>query len=135
MKNLVYNTPHGKLTAKTGGSVILEFENLLMQLDTNQFNEFRDFINKHIELSKVKNSTISNAELKSEKFYSMVISNMRNEYIEEFVKLINAPIYDPDGNFDIFNQLITMKTKRNELFERDLIQNVVKVRVENICCN
>lgn len=129
MKKLVYNTPHGNLTVKSNGEVILRFENVYMQLNSKQFNEFVQFFNSNIQIAAGNNID------EDDSFYHKLIKNMKKEYIDEFKKLINVPIYSPDDDFDIFDYLKMMKSKQIGIVSKDANANLVKLDADSICLN
>lgn len=130
MKKLVYNTPHGQLTVGSNGEITLEFENLYMQLNPSQFNEFVSYFNQNINVAFSK--SIDNSK---SSFYSEIIKNMKKDLVSEFKKLINVPIFSPDDNFDIFDYLKKMKNKQIGVFTKDVSKNMMKVDAESICLN
>ncbi len=130
MKKLVYNTPHGQLTVRKNGEVTLRFENLYMQVSVKQFSEFVQFFNSNIQIAV--GSTGGDHE---ESFYNKLIKNMKKEHIDEFQKLINAPIYSPDDEFDIFDYLKMMKCKQIGILSKEINTNLVKIDSDSICLN
>lgn len=130
MKKLVYNTPHGQLSVNSKGEVTLRFEHLYMQLNSDQFFEFVTFFNKNINIVSV--SVKSDSE---DSFYHKVLRNMKKEYVDEFKKLINVPIYSPDDQFDIFDYLKLMKTKQIGILSKNINTNLVKLDAKSICPN
>ncbi len=130
MKKLIYNTPHGQLTVSSNGEITLEFENLYMQLNPSQFNEFVSYSNQIINVAF--NKSIDNSK---PSFYSEVTKNLREDLISEFKKLINVPIFSPDDNFDNFDYLKKMKNKEIDVFTEDVSQDIMKVDTASICLN
>ena len=130
MKKLVYNTPHGQLSVRQNGEVTLRFENLYMQLNIKQFSEFIHFFNSNIHIA-----VIDNGDDQEDSFYHKVIKNMKKEHIDEFQKLINAPIYSPDDEFDIFDYLKMMKSKQIGVLSKEVNTNLVKIDADSICLN
>jgi hypothetical protein len=130
MKKLVYNTPHGQLSVNSKGEVTLRFEHLYMQLNSDQFFEFVTFFNKNINIVSVSNNSGND-----DSFYHKVLRNMKKEYIAEFKKLINVPIYSPDDQFDIFDYLKLMKTKQIGVLSKNIKTNLVKLDAKSICPN
>ncbi|HNQ67139.1 MAG TPA: hypothetical protein PKN32_02080 [Bacteroidales bacterium] len=130
MKKLVYNTLHGQLTINSNDSVILEFQNLYMQLNLEQFYEFVSFVNQNI-----KQLAGSIAEKPKDSFYHIVLRNMNIEMVEEFQKLINVPVFSPDGKYDVFDYLKQMKNKQTGIFTDKVSSENVKLDTEAICLN
>ncbi len=130
MKKLVYNTPHGQLSVTKNGIVTLRFEHLYMQISVKQFTEFVQFINSTLPIIGYNN----NNEDKTS-FYYKLIKNMKKDYLNEFKKLINAPIYSPDDNYDIFDYLKLMKSKQIGVLRKNIKPNLVKIDKNSICLN
>lgn len=128
MKTLVYNTPHGQLSVNYDGEVTLRFESLYMQLSSQQFVEFVNFINANINIIAGN----SNAE-DGDSFYHKVLRNMKKEYVAEFKKLINLPIYSPDYELDIFDCLKLMQSKQTGTISK--LTDLVKFDADKICLN
>lgn len=130
MRNLVYNTAHGQMTVNAAGFVILEFQNLYLQLSLEQFDKFVKFVNKNIhQLSG------SVADKPGDSFYHIVLKNMKAEMIEEFSKLVNAPVFSPDDKFDIFDYLKEMKTKQPILLKSLVGSEAAAIDNSVICLN
>jgi hypothetical protein len=104
MKKLVYNTPHGSLTYRSNGNVVLEFESVFMQLNITEFNKFVDYIN-----TTLKHKVKATHTALDDNFYQILLYNIKPELMDEFLKLINSPLYSPDTNYDIFDSLSMMK--------------------------
>ncbi len=130
MKKLVYNTPHGQLTVRKNGEIILRFEHIYMQLSIKQFTEFVSFFNSNIQIIAGNNE-----DEREDTFYHKLIKNMKKEYRNEFQKLINAPIYSPDDEFDIFDYLKMMKNKQIGVLSKNVDSNLVKIDSDSICLN
>ncbi len=130
MKTLVYNTPHGQLHVNSNGEVTLRFESLYMQLSIEQFMEFVNFINTNINI--IAGNSL---EEDSDSFYHKVLRNMKKEYVAEFKKLINVPIYSPDYELDIFDSLKLMKSKQIGTVTNKTHTNLVKIDPDTICLN
>jgi len=130
MKKLVYNTPHGQLTVKSNGEVTLRFENVYMQINTQQFAEFVRFFNSNIHIAAGTEDIEPD-----DSFYQKLLKNMKREYISEFKKLINVPIYSPDEDYDIFDYLKMMKSKQIGVLSNETRTNLVKLDADSICLN
>ncbi|MDD2634393.1 MAG: hypothetical protein PHW82_02720 [Bacteroidales bacterium] len=130
MKTLVYNTPHGQLLVSGNGEVTLRFESLYMQLSSEDFMEFVNFVNSNISI--IAGKTHNHNE---NSFYHKILQNMKKEYIEEFTKLINVPIYSPDYGLDIFDSIKLMKSKQIGIITNHKHTNLVKIDPDTICHN
>ncbi|MDD4148757.1 MAG: hypothetical protein PHE33_01890 [Bacteroidales bacterium] len=130
MKKLVYNTPHGQLSVRSNGEITLRFESLFMQLSSEQFTEFVNFINTNINII----AGDSQGE-DDNSFYHKVLRNMRKEYMSEFKKLINVPIYSLDYELDVFDSLKLMKTKQIGTVSNNINTSLVKIDADAICLN
>ncbi len=126
MKKLIYNTEHGKLTVNSNGSIVIEFQNLYMQLNIAQFAEFVQFVNVHFRqlAGKIGDNP-------KDSFYHTVLRNMDDEVVDEFRKLINAPVFSPDDKYDLFDSFKEMKTKKQEIFSG----KTVRLDATAICLN
>lgn len=130
MKKLVYKTLHGQLTVRKNEEIILRFEHLYMQLSIKKFTEFVQYFNSNIQI--FSESTRADQE---ESFYHKLMKNMKKELLDEFQKLINAPIYSPDDEFDIFDYLKIMKNKQIGVLSKNVDTNLVKIDSDSICLN
>ncbi|MDD3685377.1 MAG: hypothetical protein PHE56_01295 [Bacteroidales bacterium] len=130
MKKLIYNTPNGQLTVNADGSVILEFQNLYMQLNNDQFSDFVGFVNanKHKLAGNVK-------EQAYDSFYHTVLRNMKIELAGEFLKLVNAPVFSPDDKYDIFDSLKELKSDPKAIFSRNDSDKSAFINAKAICPN
>ena len=130
MKKLVYNTIHGQLTISNDDSVVLEFQNLYMQLNLEQFFEFVKFVNQNID--QLSYAVVENPK---DSFYHIALRNMDTGITEEFKKLINVPVFSPDSKFDVFDYLKQMKNKQTGIFTDKVSGKAVKLDTEAICLN
>ncbi len=130
MKKLVYNTAHGQLVISSDDCVILEFQNLYMQLNMEQFYEFVDFVNHNIEGLV---GTIT--ENSKDSFYHIILRNMSKDMTEEFMKLINVPVFSPDSKYDVFDYLKEMKNKQTGIFTDKVTGHSAELDTESICLN
>jgi len=130
MKKLVYNTPNGQLTVNSDGSVVLEFQKVYMQLNTNQFSDFVNFVNQNIR--QLAGTVFEKPE---DSFYHTLLRNMSDVMSEEFLKLVNAPVFSPDEKYDVFDYLKEMKSKQTGVFTSNVSGTVVKIDTEAICLN
>jgi len=130
MKKLVYNTPHGQLSVRSNGEITLRFESLFMQLSNEQFTEFVNFINTNINII-----ADDSQEENDDSFYHKVLRNMKKEYMAEFKKLINVPIYFLDYELDVFDSLKLMKSKQIGTVSNNINTSLVKIDADTICLN